>query len=102
MINNMNDKVNNNFDVIVVGCGPAGAQIARNLSSDGKNVLVLDHRNEIGNKLCTGIVGIELYNHYPEVEKFIYSKANSAKIFNDLEDIIDIKKDETQALIIDR
>ena len=81
----MNNKVNNNFDVIVVGCGPAGAQIARNLSSDGKNVLVLDHRNEIGNKLCTGIVGIELYNHYPEVEKFIYSKANSAKIFNDLE-----------------
>ncbi len=102
MINNMNNKVNNNFDVIVVGCGPAGAQIARNLSSDGKNVLVLDHRNEIGNKLCTGIVGIELYNHYPEVEKFIYSEANSAKIFNDLEDIIDIKKDETQALIIDR
>ena len=66
---------------IIVGCGPAGAQVAKKLSDAGKAVLVLDHRSEIGDKLCTGIVGSELYNHYPEVKKFIYSEANSAKIF---------------------
>ena len=54
--------MNNKFDVIVVGCGPAGAQAAKNISKNGKSVLVLDHREEIGNKLCTGIVGSELIN----------------------------------------
>ena len=102
MIKYMKHNIKNNFDVTVVGCGPAGAQVAKKLSDAGKSVLVLDHRSEIGDKLCTGIVGSELYNHYPEVKKFIYSEANSAKIFNNSEHIIDVKKDETQALIIDR
>ena len=94
--------MNNKFDVIVIGCGPAGAQAAKNISKNGKSVLVLDHRKEIGNKLCTGIVGSELINHYPEAKNFIYYEANSAKIFNDSNHIIDVKKDETQALVIDR
>ena len=94
--------MNNKFDVIVIGCGPAGAQAAKNISKNGKSVLVLDHRKEIGNKLCTGIVGSELVNHYPEAKNFIYYEANSAKIFNDSNHIIDVKKDETQALVIDR
>jgi len=94
--------MNNKFDVIVVGCGPAGAQAAKNISKNGKSVLVLDHREEIGNKLCTGIVGSELINHYPKAKNFIYYEANSAKIFNDSNHIIDVKKDETQALVIDR
>ena len=64
--------MNNKFDVIVIGCGPAGAQAAKNISKNGKSVLVLDHRKEIGNKLCTGIVGSELINHYPEAKNFIY------------------------------
>ena len=94
--------MNNKFDVIVIGCGPAGAQVAKKISKNGKSVLVLDHRKEIGNKLCTGIVGSELINHYPEAKNFIYYEANSAKIFNDSNHIIDVKKDETQALVIDR
>ena len=94
--------MNNKFDVIVIGCGPAGAQAAKKISKNGKSVLVLDHRKEIGNKLCTGIVGSELINHYPEAKNFIYYEANSAKIFNDSNHIIDVKKDETQALVIDR
>ena len=94
--------MNNKFDVIVVGCGPAGAQAAKNISKNGKSVLVLDHREEIGNKLCTGIVGSELINHYPKAKNFIFYEANSAKIFNDSNHIIDVKKDETQALVIDR
>ena len=94
--------MNNKFDVIVIGCGPAGAQAAKNISEKGKSVLVLDHRKEIGNKLCTGIVGSELINHYPKAKNFIYYEANSAKIFNDSNHIIDVKKNETQALVIDR
>ena len=48
--------MNNKFDVIVIGCGPAGAQAAKKISKNGKSVLVLDHRKEIGNKLCTGML----------------------------------------------
>ena len=48
MIKYMKHNIKNNFDVTVVGCGPAGAQVAKKLSDAGKSVLVLDHRSEIG------------------------------------------------------
>ena len=44
-------------DVIIIGCGPGGAQTARNLSQRGFSVTLLDYRINVGDKLCTGIVG---------------------------------------------
>lgn len=41
----------NNFDVIVVGAGFAGATIARLLADEGKKVLVIDKRNHIGGNM---------------------------------------------------
>ena len=51
-------------DVIVIGCGPGGAQTARNLSRKGFSVALLDYRLNVGDKLCTGIVGTEMLNQY--------------------------------------
>lgn len=89
-------------DVIVIGCGPAGAQTAKNIASRGFSVAVLDYRLNIGDKLCTGIVGSEMIEHYPEVSDFILHKSKSANIYCNDDYLLEIKKDSTQALIIDR
>ena len=44
-------------DVIVAGAGPAGNMAALRLAEAGRDVLVLDWRHNIGDKLCTGIIG---------------------------------------------
>tara|TARA_B100000686_G_scaffold326936_1_gene385281 strand:- start:301 stop:1485 length:1185 start_codon:yes stop_codon:yes gene_type:complete len=89
-------------DTIIVGAGPAGSQCAYNLSSQGHSVILLDYRENIGNKLCTGIVSSEFENFYPDVSKFIYRKAYSASIFSPSGKLLKIKRNSPQALIIDR
>ena len=46
-------------DVIIVGAGPAGNNAALSLASKGYGVTVIDSRKNIGDKLCTGLVGEE-------------------------------------------
>lgn len=89
-------------DVLVVGCGPAGAQASKKISEKGFSVSILDYRLNIGDKLCTGIVGSEMSSYYPEVNDFVFSGVNSAHIYSDNDYLLEIEKDSTQALIIDR
>ncbi len=92
----------NFYDVLIVGCGPAGAQAAKRISEYGYSVGMLDYRLNVGDKLCTGIVGSEMLEHYPEVEDFIFIEARNANIYSDNNYLLEIEKDSTQALIIDR
>ena len=89
-------------DVIIIGCGPGGAQTARNLSQRGFSVTLLDYRLNVGDKLCTGIVGTEILNHYSEVANYVLNKSKSANIYCDDDYFLKIEKNKTQALIIDR
>ena len=91
----------NFYDVLIVGCGPAGAQAAKRISEYGFSVGILDYRLNVGDKLCTGIVGSEMLEHYPEVRDFVFSEARNADIYSD-NYLLEIEKDSTQALIIDR
>ena len=52
-------------DVIIVGAGPAGNNTALGLASRGFAVTVIDARQIIGDKLCTGIVGQECTRRFP-------------------------------------
>ena len=47
------------FDVVVIGAGPGGAQAALELALRGRSVALLDSRQDIGNKVCTGIVSTQ-------------------------------------------
>ena len=89
-------------DVIVVGAGPAGNIAARRLSGEGYDVLVLDWRENLGDKLCTGIVGRECVERYPPDEADIYREAHSAAVIAPSGKSHRIVKDEPQAYIINR
>ena len=42
------------YDIIVIGGGPAGSTFARIAAKEGREVLVIDKRKEIGNPVRCG------------------------------------------------
>lgn len=47
-------KIDNEFDVIIVGCGPAGSWCAKRLAEYGLDVIALDRNEEIGTPVRCG------------------------------------------------
>ena len=67
-------------DVIVVGAGPAGNNTALSLASKGYAVSVIDPKENIGDKLCTGLVGAECFRNYPIDPELVYREINVATV----------------------
>lgn len=89
-------------DAIVVGAGPAGNLAALTLAKAGHRVAVVDWRETIGDKLCTGIIGTECVQRFPPQEGHVYQKARSATVVAPSGKRYDITKEEVQAYIVDR
>ncbi len=89
-------------DVIVIGAGPAGNNTAYRMASLGHDVFVADWRMNIGDKLCTGIVGQECIDHYPPDPHLIYKSARSAELVTPDGHTSQLAAHEVQAHIIDR
>ncbi len=47
-VSNMSFDIENEYDVVIVGCGPAGSGTAKMLAEKGISVIALDRNNEIG------------------------------------------------------
>ena len=90
------------YDVIVVGAGPAGNLAARRLSTSGHNVAVLDRRHDIGDKLCTGIVGPECVQRFPPDPSHIHHQAVAATLVSPAGERYRITREQTQAFVLDR
>ncbi len=67
-------------DVIVVGAGPAGNNTALALASKGYAVSVIDPKENIGDKLCTGLVGEECFRNYPIEPELVYREIDVATV----------------------
>ena len=89
-------------DVIVIGAGPAGNNTAYRLASLGHDVLVADWRQNVGDKLCTGIVGTECIDRYPPDPALIYKNVRSASLVTPEGRTAELSVDGVQAHIIDR
>ncbi len=57
------------YDVIVVGCGFAGAVFARELADSGKNVIIIEKRNHIGGNAFEDFSqnGIRVHRYGPHI-----------------------------------
>ena len=65
-----------------MGAGPAGNNAALSLASKGYGVTVIDSRENIGDKLCTGLVGEECFRRYPIDPSLVYREINSASVIS--------------------
>lgn len=55
------------FDVVIIGAGPGGLACAKKCAENGLHTLVLERKDEIGNKVCAGgITWNGLLKHMPE------------------------------------
>ena len=89
-------------DVIVVGAGPAGNNTALGLASQGYAVTVIDARQQVGEKLCTGIVGRECTRRFPIDSALVYREAFSADVVAPSTGYVRFETAIPQAHIIDR
>ena len=90
-------------DVIVIGGGPVGSYVARKLAEVGYDVLVLEKRERVGERVCcTGIISRNCFDTFNIDSNLILKKANSARIFSPTGKIIRLHRRENQACIIDR
>lgn len=89
-------------NVIVIGAGPGGNNAALHLARNGCDVTVIDRKNQIGDKLCTGIVGAECLERFPAHKSLIIREAKSAKFISPAGIEVDLSKDSVQAYVLDR
>ena len=89
-------------DVIVVGAGPAGNNAALGLASGGYSVKVIESRHNIGEKLCTGIVGQECSRRFPIEDGLVYREASAAAVNAPNTGQVRFEAAAPQACIIDR
>ena len=89
-------------DVIVVGAGPAGNNAALSLASKGYGVTVIDSRENIGDKLCTGLVGEECFRRYPIDPALVYREITSAKVIAPSSEVVRFETPIPVARVVNR
>jgi geranylgeranyl reductase family protein len=60
-------KMNENFDVIVIGAGPAGSVLAEKTADAGLKTLILEKEKLPMDKPCAGIIPPRVYRLIPEI-----------------------------------
>ena len=90
------------FKCIIIGAGPAGARAAYELSKTQKDILIIDYRDQLGDKLCTGIIGINCADEFGLDKDLIYHEANSADIYSHDNNHYSLHSKDSKAMIIDR
>ena len=89
-------------DVIVVGAGPAGNNTALGLAREGYSVTVIDSRQEIGDKLCTGLIGRECASRFPIDPALVYREPQSARLVAPGAGPLFFETARPQACVVDR
>ncbi|MFH1031671.1 MAG: NAD(P)/FAD-dependent oxidoreductase [Chloroflexota bacterium] len=91
------------YDVIVVGGGPVGSRVAHQLAVAGYQVLVVEAKERLGEPVCcTGIISLECVNSFAIDEGTILRRVSSARIFSPSGKVLNLRRDEPQACIVDR
>lgn len=71
------------WDVIVVGAGPAGSWSARGFAKAGLRTALLEEHAEVGTPVhCTGVVGSEIFDHFPKIRSCIWKPVDKFKVFS--------------------
>jgi digeranylgeranylglycerophospholipid reductase len=91
------------LDIIVIGGGPIGSQVAYRLAEMGRSVAVVEKRGGIGQKpCCTGIISQECVSAFKIPPQVILKQTFSANLFSPAGETIKINRQETRICVVDR
>jgi geranylgeranyl reductase family protein len=92
-----------NFDVVVIGGGPAGLIAARELSARGARVTVLEEHDVIGAPVhCTGVLGLEAFDELGLSRRAIVGAAHAARFISPNGTAVAVDAAHVRAAVIDR
>ena len=90
-------------DVVIVGGGHVGLYTAYRLAQSGFQVLLLDQKKAIGEKIvCTGIIGTEAFQRFHLPQDTILGSIRQVRFFSPSGNFFDYTPPETLARVVDR
>ena len=91
------------YDVLIIGGGPVGSQVAYRLAGMGYDVAVVEERGKpVGRVCCTGIISQVCASSFAIDEGVILRRVRSARLFSPSSKLIRLWRRENQTCIIDR
>ncbi len=91
------------YDVIVIGGGPVGSYVAYKLAGMGYDVVVLEQKEKLGERVCcTGIISQGCVSSFAIEDRVVLNRANSVKLFSPSGRLLRLWRQETQVSIVDR
>ncbi|MCX8178382.1 MAG: NAD(P)/FAD-dependent oxidoreductase [Candidatus Aenigmarchaeota archaeon] len=90
------------YDVIVIGAGPAGCKTAELIAEKGYKVLVVEEHDEIGKPVqCTGIDSHRILELSGVSNKIILNKVNKARFYSENKNYLELNS-KKWVYVIDR
>lgn len=91
------------YDVIVVGGGPVGCALARDIGAQGYRVLILEEHQEIGEPIrCAGLVSERTLKISRVSPKVVLNQLKGAFVHAPEKNILKLEGKRVYALVIDR
>lgn len=91
------------YDLVIIGGGPIGSTLAREVAVKGKRVLVIERKKNIGYpNHCSGMVSDEFLETFPLPGNLILNHIKGANVFSFDNKSITFRKKEDFAVVIDR
>jgi geranylgeranyl reductase family protein len=91
------------FDIIVVGGGPVGSEVAFKTASAGYSVAVTEQRKDYSSRVCcTGIVSLECMSSFAIDDSLVKRKFSSATFFSPSGNKLSFERKEPIACVLNR
>jgi len=90
-------------DVVVIGAGPAGSLTAARLAAAGRDVLLIEEHEAVGQPVhCTGLVGGEAFSEFDLPGSLILGEAGTVRFWGARGESVGVPRGRVSAVVIDR
>src|SRR5262245_51497527 len=90
-------------DVVIIGAGPGGLHAARQLSSRGFDVVVLEEHSRIGAPVhCTGILASDAFEEFALPANSVLNDLHTARFYSPSGQTFDYTTERVEAVVVDR
>lgn len=102
MLNSFSIFTMKHYDVIVVGAGPSGGYVAKQLSKSGLNVGLFEEHREVGRPIqCAGLVSHRVFEILGK-KKAVVNEIYGAYVHSPSGNTLTISQDKPKAYVVDR